>query len=370
MIKLPRRSAKEININISNRTMARAILWVVAAILSYHFFGRITHVLILIGSSVFLALALNPVVAWLSRRLSISSRVRATAAAYILVVVVLAGFISLVVPPLIRQTRDFVKTVPTTVQSFQDSNTSLARAAKRYNLDQKLVQSANDFTSKYSNFGNTILDTGKRIIGVGASIVAVLALTFMMLVEGPAWVRLAFGLMPPKEREHNRKIAEKMYKAVSGYVNGQIIMAVLAGTFSFLALEISSHILKVSINPAALAGIVAVLGIIPLFGNPVSSVIVLLVCLLNSTTLAIVMLIYFIIYYQLENMTFQPFIQSRKTQLTPMLVFISALVGIGIAGFLGALVAIPIASAVKILLEDYFDRNDSFRHAPTEDLKL
>lgn len=358
---------REITINIANRTMVRAILWVVTAILLYKLLGKITHVLILIGSSIFLALALNPVVGWLSRKLNIKSRVRATAAAYVLVMAVIIGFLILIVPPLIHQTRDFINTVPQTVQNFQNSDSALARSARRYNFDKNLTDTANEFTSKYSNFGTTALNTGKRIIGAVVSVLAVLTLTFMMLVEGPAWLKLGMGLLPPKNRKHTMTLAEKMYKAVSGFVNGQVIMALLAGTFSFIALEITSQVLNVQINAVALAGIIAVLDIIPLFGNPISSAIVLIVCLLNSVPLALVMLIYFVIYYQLENMTFQPYIQSRLNQLTPMSVFVAALIGIGFAGFLGALVAIPVASAAKILLEDYFERNDSIK-APTEDL--
>ncbi len=360
---------REITINLTNRTIVRAILWVVAAILLYRFLGRVTHILILVGTAAFLALALNPVVGWVSRRLKIKSRVRATAAAYSMVILILAGLIFLIVPPLVRQTRDFINTVPATVENFQKSDSSIARAVNRYDLDKNLNQAAKDFTSKYSDFGSTVLDTGKRIIGVVTSALAVLALTFMMLVEGPSWMKLIFGLMPAKDRKHHQEIAQKMYKAVSGFVNGQVIMAAVAGIFAFIALEISSNILNVEVNAAALAGIVAMIGIIPLFGTPISSAIVLLACLLNSVSLALVMLIYFVIYYQLENMTFQPYIQSRLNQLTPMLVFIAALVGIGFAGFMGALIAIPVASAGKILLEDYFERNASFKQAaPTENL--
>jgi predicted PurR-regulated permease PerM len=104
-----------------------------------------------------------------------------------------------------------------------------------------------------------------------------------------------------------------------------------------------------------LAGIVAVFGIIPLFGNPIAATLVVLVCLLNSVTLAVVMAIYFIIYFFIENHTFQPYLQSRLNELTPLLVFIAAIIGVSLGGILGAVVAIPAASAVKILVEDHFE---------------
>ncbi len=342
----------QVTVNLTNRTIVRTILWVVASILLYRFTGRVTHALILIFTSFFLAMALNPIVSWMSRRLKIKSRVRATAAAYVTVIAVIAIFIALVVPPLVRQTQTFIKEVPRTVENFQKQDTGLSRAAKRYHLDTRLSQTAQDFTSKYSSFGTTILNTTKRVIGALISALVVLALTFMMLVEGPRWLELIYGIMPAKNRAHNKKLAYKMYKAVSGFVNGQVILALVAGAFCFVALEISSHLLHVAINPPALAGIVAVFGIIPLFGNPISSAIVLLICLLNSSALALVMLIYFLIYYQIENLTLQPYVQSRLNQLTALLVLVAALIGIGFAGFLGAIIAIPAASSIKILLED------------------
>jgi predicted PurR-regulated permease PerM len=90
-----------------------------------------------------------------------------------------------------------------------------------------------------------------------------------------------------------------------------------------------------------------------MFGTLLSSTIVVLVCMLSSVSLAIIMLIYFIIYQQIENHTFQPFVQSRLSQLTPLTVFVAALLGVGFGGILGAIVAVPIASAVKILIEEY-----------------
>jgi len=117
----------------------------------------------------------------------------------------------------------------------------------------------------------------------------------------------------------------------------------------------------------ALAGIVSVFGLIPLFGNPLAASIVVLVCLINSVSLGLIMLVYFIVYFFIENHTFQPYIQSKLNELTPLTVFVAAVLGVGFGGLLGAIIAIPAASAIKILIEDYFERRDH-REAPTKDL--
>lgn len=358
---------QEVTVNVTNRTIVRTILWIVITIILFKFVGRISHGLTLIFAAFFLALALNPVVSWTSHRLRIASRVKATALAYFTVVAIIALFLLLVIPPLVRQTRTFIDNVPETIQNFQNQDSKLARSARKYHVDEKLVQGARDFASHYSNFGSTALDTGKRIIEAVASTLAVLVLTFMMLVEGPKWLELFWGVMPPKNRDHHKRIAHKMYRGVTGFVNGQVILAVVAGICAFIALEIASNIVNASINALALAGIVAVFGLIPLFGNPLAAIIVILLCLINSVSLGLIMLIYFVVYFFIENHTFQPFIQSRLNDLTPLTVLIAAVIGVGFGGLLGAIIAIPAASAVKVLVEDYFERH-GHRPAPTHDL--
>lgn len=351
----------KVTVNVTNRTIVRTILWVVVTIALYKFIGRISHGLTLIFASFFLAMALNPVVSWMSKRLRLKGRVRATAAAYITVIAVLALFLIMVVPPLVRQTRTFISNVPATVQDFQEQDSRLAQAAKKYDIDQKITESARDFASNYSDFGSTVLNTGRRIAEVIASVLVVLVMTFMMLVEGPRWLSLFWGVMPPKNRERYKSLATKMYKGVTGFVNGQVILAVVAGFFAFIALEIASRIFNVDINSAALAGIVAVFGLIPLFGNPLAATLVILASLISSVALGLTMLVYFVVYFFIENHTFQPYIQSRLNELTPLTVFVAAVLGVGFGGLLGAIIAIPAASAVKVLIEDYFQRH---RHTP------
>jgi predicted PurR-regulated permease PerM len=359
--------SRKVTVNVTNRTIVRTIVWVLITIIAYKFVGRISHGLTLIFASFFLALALNPVVSWITRRLKIESRVRATAMAYVAVIAIITLFLFLVVPPLVKQSRTFIGNVPQTVENFQNQDSKLARTARKYHLDQKITQGAKDFASHYSNYGSTLLDTGKRLAEALASLLAVLVMTFMMLAEGPKWMELFWGIMPPGRRAHHKRIAQKMYRGVTGFVNGQVILAVIAGLIAFVALEIASHVVSANINAVALAGIVSVFGLIPLFGNPLAATLVILSCLINSVSLGLIMLIYFIVYFFIENHTFQPYIQSKLNELTPLTVFVAAVLGIGFGGLLGAIIAIPTASAVKILIEDYFERRDK-REAPTRDL--
>ena len=326
----------------------------VVAMLVISFFKNIAQPLTLIFISFFLALALNPAVSWIAYRLKSKSRVRATAVAYIIVISLVAGFFALTVPPFVKEVKDFINDAPSVVENFKTQDSTIADLARRYNINQQIEEITSDLSSRLSDIRGPVISTSKRVGATFVSIIAVLVMTFMMLIEGPMWFEKLWRTMPQKRRAHNKDLARRMYGMVTGFVNGQLILAVIASLFALVALLIASTILDVSINVIALAGIVALLGLIPLIGNPLAAIIVVIACLFNSFALALVMLIYFIVYSQIENVTLQPYVQSKANDLTPLIVFVSALIGIGFGGILGALVAVPIAGCIKILIEDYY----------------
>lgn len=347
-----------INITINNRTIIRVIILAVATLFVLKFIDKVSGPLILIFVSFFLALALNPVVSWIAFRLKSKSRVRATAAAYLLVIAIIVSFAATVIPPLVNQTTQFISDVPTTLQEFQTQDSPVARFVRRYKLDTQIQSAGNDFTHKFKDYPGSIVSTAGRVGGIIVSMIAVLVLTFMMLVEGPLWLEKLWKIQQSDKREHKKLIASKMYKVVTGYVNGQLLVALIGAAFALLALLIASTVLNVSINVVAMAGIILFTGLIPLIGNTIGAIIVVLVALFNSATLAIVLAIYFLVYQQIENVTIQPYIQSRSNELTPLIVFVSALLGAGFGGLFGALIAIPVAGCIRVLLEDYFSHRE------------
>jgi len=359
------KESQSVTVNITNKTMLRAIVWIVGVILAFRFVENATHALTLIFLSFFLALALNPVVSSIAKHLKSRSRVRATAAAYLVVLAVLSGFIVLIIPPLIQQTRDFINDAPTIVANFQNQDSGIADLARRYNIDDQLSKAAKDFASNFGSASGPIIDTGKRIGGTFISAIMIIVMTFMMLVEGPGWLSRMWSVVKPAKRAHHQEISRRMYRMVTGFVNGQVILAAIAGSFSLVALLVASNLLDISINAVALAGIVTILGLVPMIGNPISTTIVVIVCLLSSLNLAIIMLVYFVVYQQIENATLQPYIQSRQSELSPLIVFIAAILGISLGGIVGALAAIPLAGCVKILLLDYLAHRNG-HHQPTE----
>jgi predicted PurR-regulated permease PerM len=347
-----------VEVTVSNRTVIRVIALIVLTLLAFRFLSNVGNVLQLLFIAFFLALALNPAVGWIARKLKLKSRAAATGIAYLAVVAVLSLFISYVVPPLVRQTVDFVSNVPHTVESLKSEDSPAGRFIQRYNLQAQVEGLSENLQSRTRHFQQPIITTAGRVGSALISLITVLVLTFMMLVEGPAWLDRYWALQPARRRDHHKKLAHQMYRVVTGYVNGQLILSLIAASFAFVTLVIASTLLNETINAVALAGILIFTGLIPMIGNTIGGVIVVLASLFVSFPLAIVMAVFFVLYQQIENISLQPYIQSKYNELRPLLVFSAALLGIGFGGLLGGLIAIPLAGCLKILFLDYLERRN------------
>lgn len=347
-------SDKTITISFTNKTIVRIVIFILMTLALVGFFSKIQTALKLIMFSGFLALALNPVVGWISKFLPSKSRVRATAVAYLVVISLLAGFLAIVVPPLVKQSIDFVNTIPLSVDDIQNQDTPMVRFIDRHNLTSQYTQAITEVKHSLDNVTDRAYSLVTTVGGGVISIITVLVMAFMMLIEGPQWINQLLALQPKNKLERQKKMIRDMYLTITGYVNGQLLIAGIAACFAFFALAIASTVLGVSINLIAMASIVGLVGLIPMIGNTIAAVVVVMFCLFVSVPLAIVMGIFFIVYQQVENATLQPFIQSRYNELTPLTVFVSAIIGVSVAGFLGALIAIPLVSCLRIYLKSTY----------------
>lgn len=343
-------------VTVSLETIVRIVVVVALTLFVFQILESLLHPLTLIFVSFFLALALNPIVTKLSTKLRIKSRSAATAIAYISVISLLTLFFSLVLPPLVSQTTEFIANLPETVDEIQSSDGALGSFARNQEIDQQISDFVAEWTQDVSKVSNSAVSIANRVVSNLISIVTVLILTFMMLVEGPRWLKLFWKYYPKDKRAHHQKLAHRMYEVVINYVNGQVIVAAIGSTFAMIVLLIFTKIFGVTgLNIIALGGIVFLFSLVPTIGTILGSAIVILFATIASFPMGLAMLVYFIVYQQIENSTVQPIIQSRGNDLTPMLVFIAAIIGISFGGILGALIAIPAAGCAKILIEDWFE---------------
>jgi predicted PurR-regulated permease PerM len=343
-----------VNINVPNRVVIRVLLLVVAVMIALAAVRQASHALVLIFTAFFLALALNGPVHWVAQRLPgkrRGSRTIATAISFILIIGVLGGFLASIVPPLIKQTNSFIKAAPSLVEDVKDDDTEIGKFIQRYNLEDQIQSFSDGIAKRLKNSGGTAVSTAGKVGSSVFSVLTILALTYMMLVEGPRWLRLFRDIIPDEQQDRADHLALNMYKVVKGYVNGQVILAAIAASLLLPMLIV----LKVS-YPAALFVIVFICGLIPMVGHTIGAIIVTLVALFTSPLAAIIILAYYFLYQQIENYLIQPRVQANSTNMSPLLVFASVVIGVNFGGIFGGLVAIPVAGCIRIAILDYLRR--------------
>lgn len=350
---MSKQNPETVEITISNRTVLRVIALVILAGLFVAAIQKASHALILIFTSLFLALALNAPVHWIAEHLPgkrRGNRTLGTAISFLLVVLFLAGFLASIVPPLVRQTDNFIHAAPQLVNDLRSDDSSLGRFVRRYNLESQTDKISKQLSDRLDNVGSGALTTATKISSSVFATLTVLVITFMMLIEGPRWLEFGAQFVPDRQRPRAKRLAHDMYRVIKGYVNGQVFLAALASVLILVPLLI----LGVS-YPIALMVIVFICGLIPMVGHTIGAIIVSTVALFQSPVTALIILAYYILYQQIENYVVQPRIQANSTDMPPLMVFISVLIGVSFSGLLGGLVAIPIAGCIRIVLLDYLE---------------
>lgn len=304
--------------------------------------------LIWIGTAFFLAVALNPAVEFFSRRVTGKRRGLAIGLTLVLLFIALAGVVASLTPPVVRQSRDLINNLPTYTDNLVNSPNIVGQSIRKYDLVKRIKSDQNQLVHQISSFGGSFFTVIRSIFSSLAATITVLGLTFFMLLEGPEWIRQGWLRYRSPKKAHHQSLVAEMYKSVTGYVNGNVLTSVIAG----IATAIMLLILRIP-YAAPLAIFVAVMDLVPLVGATLGSIVVITVSLFHSLAAALIMLIFFVIYQQTENHIFQPIVYGKTVKISPLLVLISVLIGAGLAGLLGALVAIPVAASLQILFKDY-----------------
>ena len=344
-----------VEITVSNRTVFRVLVATIVSLLLVNAIHKASHALVLLGSALFVALALNGPVHWLAHRLpgkQKGSRSLATALSFVVIIVFLVSFLVSIVPPLVTQTSTFIGAVPGLVHDAQNENSGIGRAVRRYHLQDQTTKLSAQLSDRLGNITGTAFTTFTKLTSSLFSVLTILVLAFMMLVEGPSWIMFMRNQLPERHQEHLDNLARDMYAVIRGYVNGQVTLAALAAVLIVVPL----FLLNIS-YPVALMVIVFICGLIPLVGHTLGAVIVTSVALFHSTPAAIFILLYYITYQQIENYAIQPKIQSKGTNLTPLMVFASVIIGVSFGGLFAGLVAIPVAGCLRVLFLYYLENH-------------
>ncbi len=345
-----------LNINIETKNVIKIFALATGFTLGVFAIAKMYDAIILITIAFFIALALNPAVHFLSKYMPRKKRGPAIAIVMIGLIAALSFLLASIVPPVVKETGNFVDSFPLKTNGTFYDNTNVQTFIRKYKLQDNIDLAVENGKRRIVNVGE---DAIHGVGYVGSSFIATtttLVVAVLMLTGGPKLLRSSADLVyrDEKIRIRHRKLARKMYGAVTGYVVGQVSLAIIASLFALGAL-----VLLGVPYPLPLAAIVFVFGLIPLVGNTLAAVIVIISSLiLKDATAGIILLLFFILYQQIENMTLQPIVQGKTTDLSPLVVFVSVILGVALVGPIGGLLAIPAAACGKVLLMDYFEHRD------------
>ena len=342
------------------RTMLVAIGLVVAAYLTLRAIVLLAHIETLLVVAAFFAIVLTPAVDLLRRKLHIS-RGLSTAIVFIAGIAILAGLLYAFISPLVDEGRKFADNFPTYVSDAREGRGPAGDLVRRYNLDERLRDAQASIEDSIASAGGGALKVAGRVLGGVVSGLTVLVLSLMMVLYGPDILKNALSVLHPTKRDRVKAVASDCARALTGYVMGNLLISLIAGTLTFIALTVFGVPFA-----AVLALWTAFTDLIPLVGATLGAIPTIGVAFLHSTSAGIGMLIFYVIYQQFENHVLQVVIMSKTVQINQLLVLVSVLIGVELLGFLGALLAIPAAGVIQVIARDLWDnRTGRWKEEPT-----
>jgi predicted PurR-regulated permease PerM len=304
--------------------------------------------------ALFLAAVLNPAVNWLERRFRLINRPLAIALTYLGVLVALLLVVGIFLPVLVDQINGFIKFVTTAANAPEGPTKYIEGLAKDNGLGGFVQRFEDQLDELRKQLGgvlqNLLSASGQIALSVAemiAALATVLTLTFFLLLGSERYVNASVGLFPERLQPLVRRILGQSAGAISGYITGNLSISVICGITTFVVLLILGMPYA-----APLALLVAVLDLIPLVGATLGGALLVVVGLFVEPWKAVVLLVYIVVYQQAEGSLLQPIVYSRAVHLNGLVILIALLVGGQLLGIPGALLAIPVAEIIRIVVTE------------------
>ena len=367
---------KESQVHISTKTLVRfwLVIIVLALIIVALWMAQSAVVIVLI--SFFMALVLNRPVSFFAKHIPGKSRALGVFISYIITIGIIVGVLVLVLPLFFEQSLNFVKTLPDTIAHLDENSAWIASFVAQYGLESQyqdfLASINNSISGIAAGLGAAMVDIVANLVNVITAAIFVLFITFFMLTEGPTWVDKywKFAYTDESRRKRHEIVAGKMYDVISGFVSGQIVVAAVSGIFAGIgALAVSVIFAFPASIVLPIVAIVFVSSFIPMFGAVIGGAVSTLLILIHDPFAALIYLAYFTLYQQFLGNWLSPKIQGKRMNMSPLIVLIALTIGFQVAGILGALISIPLAGCVIVIVREYFShRRNKKEKDPTEDV--
>ena len=314
-----------------------------------------SQVFVLIIIALVLAAGLNPAVEFFQRR-----GLKRSGAVLVIVGIVLAIvglFAWVAIPPIVDQVNLLLKNAPTLIADLKN-NSTIANLNSHFgiidSIQKKVNTSIQDGQFVVGAFGG-VIGVGKAFLSGAIAALTILVLTLYFLASLPSVTHVAYRLVPATRRERVASLTDAIIFRIGAFVGGQATVAVIAGIYIlFVAL-----ILRIP-YALPLSLLVFFCGLIPLIGHLLGSSVVTLVALTKSPAIALIVFIAYVVYVQIENYVIMPRIMKKSLSIPGLVTILAALLGTSLLGPVGALLAVPVAAAILLILEEVvFPRSDN-----------
>jgi predicted PurR-regulated permease PerM len=332
-----------------------ALLWAAIAVLLAIALLHTRTTLQWVAAAIFLALALDPAVSLIQRawpRGGSMPRVLAILVVYLAALAALVFLVLHVFPPIVHDIEGLARKLPSYVHDFEswaNDNQQFQELNQKYDITQKLTQQASALPSHLSSGASTIGSFTVSILEHLIAAITVITLTFFLLLDGRGMVERGTGRLPGEQRERARRIASRVAEVVKAYVSVNLLLAVAAGVLTWGFLEIAGFHLALP-----MAVLVAFLDLIPLIGLTIGGFAVFAALLIDGGPGdAIIWLVLFLVYQQAQDRIIQPLLyKGGALKVNPAVAIVAVIVGANLAGVLGALLAIPAAASLGVVLDE------------------
>jgi predicted PurR-regulated permease PerM len=328
----------------------------------------VVNIMVLVLMAAVLAIGLDPAVRRIERRGK--SRGRAVTLIFLAALAIAIAFAWLVIPPLVTQVGELADDIPGYVERLSERDDAIGRYVRENDVAVRLQKFVEDLPQKITNSFGTIVGVAGKVGSVIFNIVTVAILTIYFMLSLPRMRRTAAVAFAPGTRQRAEDVMDQAISRIGGYVAGILTTASIAGTSAlvfFSILGVFGLGIPFAVPLAVFSGIA---GLVPAVGAYIGAAPAVMVGFFQSGPTGVLILIYFVVYQQIENYVVQPRIMKNAVNLSPAAVIISTLVFGSLAGFAGAVLALPAAATIKVVIVEVFLRDRVAEGDPIAQAKL
>ena len=316
--------------------------------------------LLIIGCALFFALAIKPLISRIAGLFHGKSKKIPIALAYLVVVGFICAFVAIVVPTIISETAKFAKNLPSIVDGATNNLTFIDDIGETLHIDNFRSEALNklkDVSQSFVNLDNVGTTLTGSIATVGstfASVILTLVLAFFMLTEGPSISKKFWGRFNNGSSKKAEHVVYRLSQTISTYVSSAITVALINACFTIVAIFIMSFIFGLNPGLALPFGLITgVFSLIPMFGSFIGGTLVAILLGFSQIGAGVTFFIYTIVYLQIESNIISPKIQGKGMKLPALAVLSAVTIGVYTFGLIGAIISIPIAGCIRVLIEEY-----------------